>query len=297
MLLSEIRRKIKYSNYYYYLDRILNYRFEKKRFLRYNGYEVDLKNPKTFNNKVVVKKLFDRNPLLPKTADKFLVKDIVSNIDGLNIIPTLFYGDNPLDIRFYDLPKDFIIKGVHYSGSNMIVREGDNVNLEKIISHCIYLLNTGIHFHSHEWLYRKIHPALIIEPLLMDKSGNIPPDYKFFAFNGKVQLIQVDRDRFGKIKRCLFDTKGNIIKGNILYPSIESEIGISNNLLNKAIKIAEKCAHKFDFVRVDLYIFSGKIYFGELTHYPGSGKSKIEPFELDYQLGSYWNLGDYFKYE
>jgi len=41
------------------------------------GYEPDLENPVTFNEKIQYKKLNDRDPLLPLTADKYRVRDYI----------------------------------------------------------------------------------------------------------------------------------------------------------------------------------------------------------------------------
>ena len=56
----------------YFLNKICNYRLEKMRFYKELGYELNLESPKSINEKIVWKKIYDRNPLLPVTADKYL---------------------------------------------------------------------------------------------------------------------------------------------------------------------------------------------------------------------------------
>ena len=51
------------------------------------------------------------------------------------------------------------------------------------------------------------------------------------------------------------------------------------------VAIAEKLSKGLPHIRVDLYDCNGKIYFGELTFFDGSGFDKIEPLEWDYKLG------------
>ena len=58
----------------------------------------------------------------------------------------------------------------------------------------------------------------------------------------------------------------------------------------KMIELAEKLAQGFRFVRVDFYNINGKIYFGELTLYPGNGWEEFEPLDWDYKLGEWINL-------
>ena len=53
------------------------------------GYELDLKNPQTFNEKLQWLKLHDRNPYYTKLVDKYEVKKIVADKIGEDsVIPT-----------------------------------------------------------------------------------------------------------------------------------------------------------------------------------------------------------------
>ena len=53
-------------------------------------------------------------------------------------------------------------------------------------------------------------------------------------------------------------------------------------------EIAIKISKPFEFCRVDLYNINGKIYFGEITFVPNSGRTLIKPIEYDYKLGELW---------
>ena len=54
--------------------------------------------------------------------------------------------------------------------------------------------------------------------------------------------------------------------------------------------IAEKLSAGIPHVRVDLYDINGKIYFGELTFFSGSGNIPFEPDEWDYKIGEWFQL-------
>lgn len=56
------------------------------------------------------------------------------------------------------------------------------------------------------------------------------------------------------------------------------------------IQIAEKLAQNIPFVRVDLYEINNKLYFGELTFFPGAGLTKFEPDEFDRKFGDLIDL-------
>ena len=46
------------------------------------GYKLNLKHPKTFNEKIQWLKLYDRNPLYSKLSDKYEVRDFVARTIG-----------------------------------------------------------------------------------------------------------------------------------------------------------------------------------------------------------------------
>ena len=54
---------------------------------------------------------------------------------------------------------------------------------------------------------------------------------------------------------------------------------------NEMYMTAMKFASYFDFVRVDLYEINGKVYFGEMTFFDGSGFEKIYPERWNIMLG------------
>ena len=140
-----------------------------------------------------------------------------------------------------------------------------------------------------EWCYQGIPPRLMIEELLRGDTGVIPNDYKFFMFDGKCEVIQVDSDRFGIHTRDLFDARwvgldisfGSYAKSAVIIPKPED--------LSEMILIAEKLSQDLDFVRVDLYRTDSGIKFGELTNYPEAGKVDFVTESDDNAIGSRWN--------
>lgn len=54
--------------------------------------------------------------------------------------------------------------------------------------------------------------------------------------------------------------------------------------------VAEKLAAPFPHARIDLYDQDGKILFGEITFFDGSGYMKFDPDEFDFMMGSKFEL-------
>lgn len=56
------------------------------------------------------------------------------------------------------------------------------------------------------------------------------------------------------------------------------------------LEVSRKLAEGFPFVRVDLYNLNGKILFGEMTFYPGDGRTDFSPDEYNKTIGDLLEL-------
>jgi hypothetical protein len=281
-----------YEYFFFCLNKASDFYFEKKRFRKKTGYSLHLENPRSFNEKIIWKKVHDRNPLLPKTADKFGVRSYVKEVLGKEegekiLIPLLYVTDNSDSIPFDTLPKDFVIKANHGNGWNIIVRDGV-FDKREILKRCKVWLKVPYGLEKVEWGYKDIDRRIIIEKFLLDKNGEIPNDFKFFVFAGRCKMIQVDFDRFEHHTRSLFDEQWNYLDVSLRFPkgkNIEKPVQFE-----KMKKIAEKLGENFDFVRVDFYTLDDKMYIGEMTHYPGTGNEEFKPRSKDFELGEEFEI-------
>lgn len=265
-----------------------DFRYTVRRYRNTFGCWPNLFYPTTFSEKITYKKLFNRDPLLTRLADKFSVREYVAERVGNAYLPELlFVTDCPAAINFTLLPNSFVIKATHGSGWDIIIKDKANVDTLAIRQQLSQWLRENYYYFGREWCYKNIQPQIIIEEFLSDESGSIPYDYKFFCFNGTAKIIQVDVDRFENHKRNLYDTNWEKLNIKLMYQNFEFPLPAPNNL-TEMIFIAEKLSAGLDFVRVDLYNIGGTIYFGELTHYPGNGFERFEPKEYDKFLGTYW---------
>lgn len=89
------------------------------------GKRLDLQNPATFNAKLNWLKLYDRNPKYSQMADKYSVKEYVSNIIGEEyVVPCYGVWDDVQDIDFSNLPEQYVLKTTHDSSRPVIVMGG-----------------------------------------------------------------------------------------------------------------------------------------------------------------------------
>lgn len=61
----------------------------------------------------------------------------------------------------------------------------------------------------------------------------------------------------------------------------------------RMLEIAENIGRHFPHVRVDLYNVAGRIYFGELTFYDGSGYMTFTPDSYDKDLGNKFDISEF----
>lgn len=271
----------------YYLWRQL------RKFRKCHGYELDLENPRSYNEKIVWRKIYDRNPLFPVLMDKYRSRDLVGKILGDDaagniLIPLLFSTENPEEIPFDDLPEEYIVKPNHGSGWYIIVDKEHRMPRDKIISKCRKWMKTTYGQNGMEWAYSLVRPLIMVEQLLKDSMGRLASDFKFHVFHGKVVWVFVMHDRFGVPLIARYDRDFNRLLRNSSYPE-GPDIPRPENF-EKMVHVAEELAGSMDYLRVDLYNIDGKVFFGEFTIYPGSGFMPMGPEEFDRQLGECWHL-------
>ena len=268
---------------YLYHDRRL---FEKRM-----GYRCDLRNPRTYSEKIFWRKLYDRNPLFPVVQDKFRVRDYLREVLGedraYSVLPALYFATaDPERIPFDTLPGRYFVKASHGSGWVIPVENAQKADRQDIVRRCREWVNTPYKKEKLEWSYSQMKPMILVEEFL-DENGKVPTDHKCLVFGGKVRLVYFYYDRFGTPAEAFFDENGTrlfIAGKHEADPSVRPPANYGD-----VIALAEELGRPFDFMRVDLYSIGGRVRFGEMTAYPGSGYYPY-PREMDELLGSYWQL-------
>lgn len=255
------------------------------------GRVLDLKNPKTYNEKIQWMKVYDRDPRKTLLADKLLVRDWVREKIGESyLIPLLGVYRTADEIDFDSLPNSFVLKANHGSGMNCIVRDKAEENLSNVRHRAQRWLATNYTFQNgYELHYIDIPRRLIAEKYMENPDGEMP-DYKFWCFDGKCRIIAFMKNRKKGLKMAFFDTDWNKLPYYYIGLPIEEQIPKPRNL-KKMIEIAEKLAADFPHVRVDLYLLDdGEIKFGEMTFTSASGACCWNPPEADLWVGEMFKL-------
>ena len=271
------------------LDHLLDYRLDRRRLSKRLGYWPHHRRPRTFNEHVIHKKYFDRHHLLPLTADKARMREYVRSVLGSradeHLVPLLDVVADPLAFDEPPGVEEYVLKANHASGWNLFITQEQPFE-PWMRQTMLRWLHTPYGLHKHEWAYQRIPRRIVVEPLLRDQNGDIPPDYKLHVIGGQVSFIQVDVDRFGTHQRSLFDRHWAQLPVAYEYPGgppLERP-----PILDNMVGLAEQLAEPFDYLRVDQFIVDGRPVLGELSHYVGSGGDAFRSAIWDAWFGAQW---------
>lgn len=248
--------------------------------------KLNLKEPKTFNEKLNWMKLYYRKPIMTTMVDKYEVKKYVSDIIGSeHVIPSIAICDKWDDIDFDVLEVPFVMKTTHSSGVIAVVKDKETFDYKKTKKKFNKSLRQNYFYSCREWPYKDVKPRIIVEQFVKDDKEDNLPVYKFFCFNGEpylVQTIKNDKTSYETIDYFDMDWKFLELKQNFE----NSEVPLSKPSNFEEMKeLAAKLSKGFPFVRVDLYSVNGKVYFSEFTFFSDAGNQRFYPDEWDMILG------------
>lgn len=246
----------------------------------------NITSPKSLTDKIFVIKLKQNSSIANLrclSADRLAVREYISSKSNqCELINVLWRGKLISKKTWNELPEKFVIKANH--GSKMVRIVNKNVDDFDAINNLTRVwLDKDYYSKGREWVYKNTPRELLVEEFLKF-DDDVPPDFKFFCLNGKVGFVQVDLDRFNGHTRNLYtrdfhllDVKYHFNRGY----DIEKPCSF-----DKAVMIAEELSMDFDFIRVDLYIIGDKVYFGELTNFPGNCLESFDDYKFNLSMGN-----------
>jgi hypothetical protein len=250
----------------------------------------NLRNPRTFNEKIAWRKLYQHNPKFTIFSDKIAAKAEIAKLIGeQHIIETLWVGSNPEDIPFDSLKPPYVIKVNHSSGRNVFIRTAQDIKRDEIMASMREQLRFSHGHKFREWGYLGIPHKVLVERMVEMPGDDGREDYKLFTYHGRVHFILLDRVRVGGHTRNYYDREWNPLPVKREYPPTSEPVSKPVNL-GEMINLAEKIGGQFDFVRVDLYSPPQGILFGETTFYPAAGVGPFIPREWDNRFGEPWKI-------
>ena len=257
------------------------------------GKELDIDNPKTFNEKLQWLKIHNRKPEYTTMVDKYAVKKYVADKIGEEyIIPTLGVWESFDDIDFDKLPDQFVLKCTHDSGGLVICRDKSKLDMAAAKKKINKSLKRNYYWSNREWPYKNVKPRIIAEEYMEDSITAELRDYKFFCFDGEVKALFIATDRANKSEETkfdFFDADYNHLPFTNGHPNASVLPGKPENFETMK-KLASTLSSGIPHLRVDFYEVDGKVYFGELTFFHWSGMVPFDPPEWDLTFGNWITL-------
>ncbi len=256
------------------------------RFFLEMGKPLNLRNPKTMNEKLQWLKLYNRRPEYTQMVDKVLAKDYAERMIGKEyIVPTLGVWNHFDDIDFDSLPQQFVLKTNHSGGNTGVVicKDKDKFDKDAAKTKLERSLKKDIYKTFGEWPYKNVQRKILAEHYL----GDNVPDYKFYCFDGVAEVVLFCIERgSGHPKFYFFDKDWKLRRYNKRGKEAPENFTLPKpNGIDVMFELANKLSKGIPFVRVDMYNIEGKIYFGELTFFPASGFDANRLPEADLYFG------------
>lgn len=290
MAQSALKKKVM-RRYYALLSYISPEMNTRALFRRKFGREAELTNPQTLNEKLLKLKLtrYGTDALVRRCADKYAVREYVESAGCGEILNDLLaVYDRPEDIDWDSLPSEFVIKWNFGCGYNLVCPDKAALDLPSAVKKLKQWGREDFWAYYSELQYRHVPKKLIVERYLKPQSGALPEDYKFYCFHGKAHCVMLceGRER-GWPKFYFFDRDWNLLRIN--RDSCAAPEGFSLPRpagIDDAFAYADKLSAPFPFVRTDLYLVDGRVYFGELTFTPAAALDNNRLPETDLMFGS-----------
>lgn len=273
---------------------LLNSMSDEKYLQRYykakTGLDLDLDNPKLFNEKLQWLKLHDRKSCYTDMVDKYKAKEVVARIVGDQyVIPTLCVWGNENEIDFKRLPSKFVLKTTHGCGGMYICR-GEVPDEEKVRKAMRKALKKNYYYHMREWPYKNVKPRILAEKYMQDGDIKNLTVYKVFNFNGTPKIIQtIQDDKTPEESIDYFDTEWNLLNLRQNYPNSKFHLA-KPQTLDEMLRLSAECSKGIPFLRTDWYEINGRVYFSEFTFYSDAGVENFYPEKWNSVLGNWLDL-------
>lgn len=251
---------------------------------------LNLDQPIRYTEKLQYLRLYNlpKDPLVIKCAGRVGVRDYLrdNNLEDI-LVPIYGVYSTFQDIDFDKLPKQFVIKCAHACAFNYICLDKSKIEMNKLKKKFDKWLKTDYGKKVVEPHYSPIKPEIIIEKYL----GPAPTEYKIHVFNGKARYMYVVTGRGSDIRYNNYYIDWTPFDGAQFngWKKRDVDLPIPKNW-DEMVKISEKLAAPFPFVRVDLYNIDGKIYFSEMTFTPAKGTLIFDEPKVDDEIGAWLTI-------
>lgn len=279
------------------------YRMQVHIFQKIVGYSPEIAFPRRYHEKMLWRKIFDRNPLFVVFCDKLATKEYASQrFPEIRIPKTLWVGERVADIPPSVLARKVFIKCNHGCNFNWLWEPGvsDLAAIGQDVAKCLQETYGEWNMES---AYVGVPKKVFVEEIIETQGPDGLVDINVRCADGKPILASViihnksDRMKVGYFNTdCTryFDAgepnpQGRTEDGYEMLPTDY----LPPAALGRAIAAAAKLSRGVDYARYDFMTDGENLYMGEITVYPSAGVSKATPAGeegFDTRVGDVWDL-------
>lgn len=249
-----------------------------------NTYAPDLKDPKTFNEKILHLKINGDKQLYKEVSEKYTFKKYLeSRIDSKYIVPLIGIWDDADEVDFDSLPEQFVLKATRGGNSDKVIicEDKSKLNVEEVKENMKKWKVNNEYCFCYNATFKDVKQRYLVEKLLDIKD--LPYyDYKVHCFKGEPRYVHVVSKKPHEL--AFYDMEWNKQDFTIMYPRFRGDVP-KPWCLDKMIELSRILSEPFDYVRVDFYVLPNELYVGELTLTSFGGMGKFYPQSVDVEWG------------
>lgn len=268
------------------------------RFRKTVGYFPNVAVPTRYNEKMLWRKIFDRNPLFITFSDKLATKEFqAQRCRGLTILPVLWKGLDASKIPNALLGKAVVVKASHGPGFCYFHLPSDGPGPLPV--HNINRWLTKSYGRGKlEWAYRFVKKNLFVEELILPTHQSPLIDISVHASDGRCLLIEAVVENKTKNQRKGYfrpdGTRWSEIEKRRMTPADNPPLPADFELPSTHADAIEHTRHMsigIDYARFDFFATGDQLYAGEITVYPGSGLTRHAQFiSYNKYMTEQWDL-------
>lgn len=252
--------------------------------------------PRSFNEKLLWRKIYDRDARFGPMTDKLAAREIArTRVPELIAPQVMWVGDTPDELPPDILNGPCVIKTNRGSGWNLFNWSANHLSKSDVVDYFKPKMRFVYGHRIGEWAYAMVKQKFYAEEIFLEPSGRVPDDFNIHTFDGRVVTISMIHDRFGD--RAHISLNRDFLRTDTVWQEYSSDYEPQfEAVYHKLAEIAERLAVGIDYVRVDLFCHNDRIYFREFTFFPGSGLSIRNVGETELTRNALWDLSrsDYF---
>jgi hypothetical protein len=268
-------------------------------FYRKLGYWPNPAFPQRYHEKLLWRKILDRDVRFVHLSDKLAAKKIAqARCPEVAVAKVLWAGSEPRLLPASLVAKGVVVKTNHGSGFNIFVAE-DRPDYRTIVRKLERWMEISHDRKFGEWGYRDVPRRIFVEEKLVSGGGELPTDIKVHTFGSKIGHVWV-ADKLARRSRTYSADGTPLEVRDNKYRAVEQALPdtpLTRALVRQAIELAPRLLGGHDYARVDFIVAGTCLYFGEFTLYPDAGYDRWLDSGLTSRAEALWDLrrSDFFR--